>query len=405
MDPLKIMFISNGKGEDSIAATVIEALKRVSQEEGEPKIVVKALPLVGNGRAYEKTGAEVVGNWKELPSGGFGGQRINSLFKDISAGLLHITQDQISVLNNESATVHLLVCVGDLYPVALAAFFTDKPQVHIATAISSYFHKYSFLERWFFRKFCRMVLTRDVPTAEFLRHRNVPAAYFGNAMMDDPVLRDEKIEYSFGDRRIVTLAPSSREDAYDNTVRMLKIVQQLGHRPSIAWVLSLAPNLALEKLRTVLFKIGWELQEQKPDQKGFCGQLNKTGVEPVHIVLGHFGSTVRSSAVVIGMTGTGNEQVVGLEKPVFLLRGQGVNSTWRRIWQYRRLLGEALFVAWGSDKRIARELMTLLNNPRKLKKMGEAGKQRMGEPGGAYGIARAIFAEAMRNYPARPALD
>ena len=399
MDPLKILFISNGKGEDSIAATIIRALKKVGEEEEKPEIHVKALPLVGNGRGYENTEADIVANWKELPSGGFGGQKISSLFKDISAGLLHITQDQISVLHNEASTVQLVVCVGDLYPVFLAAFFSGKPVIHVATAISAYFHKYTFFERWFFKKFCRLVVTRDLVTAEFLRIRKVPAAYFGNAMMDDPVLNSKKIDYSFGDKRLLALVPSSREDAYDNTVRMFKVVQQVGRKPSIAWVLSLAPNLILERMITLLSPLGFEYTPE-PKEHGYCGQFTKTGCEPVHVILGNFGDILRSSTVVLGMTGTGNEQVAGLGKPVILLKGKGAHSTWQRMMQYRKLLGRSIHIAWGSNKKIANDIMAIVNDQKKLKTMGDEGQARMGAPGGAYSIARAIFAEAMLNYHA-----
>ncbi len=400
MDPVKIMFISNGKGEDSIAATMINALRQVGSEEQEPEIKIKALPLVGNGRGYERTGADIVANWKELPSGGFGGQKLSSLFKDISAGLLHITKDQISVLQNESSTVHLIVCVGDLYPVALAGFFTGKPIIHVATAISAYFHKYTFAERWFFKRFCKLVITRDQVTADFLARRKVPSMYFGNAMMDDPVLATDKIEYAFGDKRILTLVPSSREDAYDNTIRMLKVVQEVGKKNSIAWLLSLAPNLVMEKMKEAIAPLGWKYEAEPADAHGHIGSFSKTGCEPVHIVRGHFGDTVRSSTVVLGMTGTGNEQVAGLGKPIFLLKGKGSNSTTQRIVQYRKLLGNVIQIGWGSNRKIARDLMSLVNDPKKLKQIGEEGRERMGLPGGAYGMARAIFSEAMKNYHA-----
>ena len=247
MEPVKIMFISNGKGEDSIAYTIIKALQNVANEEKPTEVFIKALPLVGNGRAYERSGVNLVGNWKELPSRGFGGQRVSSLLKDISAGLMHITREQISVLNNEAATCDVLVCVGDMYPVLLAGLFTDKPIVHVATAISAYFHKYSLLERWLFKKFCKLVITRDLPTAQYLLQHKGRAAYFGNPMMDDEAIRSDGLKYSIGDRHIVTLVPSSRGDAYENTARMLKVIEEIGHKQSMAWILYLAPKNTKKK--------------------------------------------------------------------------------------------------------------------------------------------------------------
>ncbi|MBU0580818.1 MAG: lipid-A-disaccharide synthase-related protein [Candidatus Margulisbacteria bacterium] len=400
MDPLKIMFISNGKGEDSIACTILRELIKISQEEKTPEIKIKVLPLVGQGRAYERLAVEVVANWKELPSGGFGGQRVSSLIKDIYSGLLKITKEQIEVLNNESATVHLVVCVGDLYPVALTAFFTNKPSVHIATAISCYFHKYNLLERWLFNKYCRLVIARDELTAKYLQQHRVKSVFFGNPMMDDPSLALKGINYLPDNKRLIVLAPSSREDAYENIMRMLKVIQETGNRPSLEWIIAWAPNLMPERLKQVMKKNDWEIFWQAPNAKGFIGEARRTGVNPVKIVAANFGDLINSANVVIGMTGTGNEQVVGMGKPVFLLRGQGVNSTWRRILQYRKLLGESISIAWGSNKKIAKALVKMINNPKKLKRMAEEGQARMGGTGGAYGIARSIYMEAMRSYHA-----
>ena len=70
------------------------------------------------------------------------------------------------------------------------------------------------------------------------------------------------------------------------------------------------------------------------------------------------------------------------------------------MWQYRKLLGKSIYLAWGSNKRIAKELISLINSSRRMKLMADIGKKRMGGTGGAYGIARAIFKEAMSCYHA-----
>jgi hypothetical protein len=61
----------------------------------------------------------------------------------------------------------------------------------------------------------------------------------------------------------------------------------------------------------------------------------------------------------------------------------------------RRLLGDALLLVPGRPAEAAAAIAALLGDETRRQAMSEAGRQRMGPPGGAVAIARAI-AEAVR---------
>ena len=64
----RVLSLSNGHAEDLIAATIIEKLI------GECSYCeIRALPLVGEGKAYESIGAKIVGSHRMMSSGGFTG--------------------------------------------------------------------------------------------------------------------------------------------------------------------------------------------------------------------------------------------------------------------------------------------------------------------------------------------
>ncbi|PZO58357.1 MAG: hypothetical protein DCF15_05385, partial [Phormidesmis priestleyi] len=64
--PQRLLYISNGHGEDDNSSHVIRSLKAIR-----PDLEIFALPIVGEGNAYRKLGIPIVGPTYVLPSGGF----------------------------------------------------------------------------------------------------------------------------------------------------------------------------------------------------------------------------------------------------------------------------------------------------------------------------------------------
>ena len=62
----RVLFLSNGHGEDLNASLVLNALWAIA-----PELEVAAMPIVGKGNAYRNLGVEIIGPTQQLPSGGF----------------------------------------------------------------------------------------------------------------------------------------------------------------------------------------------------------------------------------------------------------------------------------------------------------------------------------------------
>ena len=83
----KILFLSNGHGEDLSGALIGSAFENLGHE-------VKALPLVGNGENYLKAGLEVLGKTKSFSTGGMG-------YTSLKGRILELIQGQIVYLIKE----------------------------------------------------------------------------------------------------------------------------------------------------------------------------------------------------------------------------------------------------------------------------------------------------------------
>jgi uncharacterized protein (TIGR03492 family) len=66
----KVLFISNGHGEDLNGSLVLKAL---SQQR--PELELAAMPIVGEGTAYRQMGTTIIGPTRNFPSGVFCGNK------------------------------------------------------------------------------------------------------------------------------------------------------------------------------------------------------------------------------------------------------------------------------------------------------------------------------------------
>ena len=367
---MKILVLSNGKGEDSIAVTVLLELRKLLFAKKSDGLTLKALPIVGEGNAYRKLGIRVLGAEKPLPSGGFGLQSFAMFWRDIFSGLFGLHLRQIKILKQEKCD--LIIAFGDLFCVWLA-LFSKRPVIHVGTAFSIHLRESWAIERWILLK-CKLVITRDEPTAEHLQKYGIKAKYFGNPMMDDPVLQLASLQagqLASQVKSVICLVPSSRDDAYSNLQRMLDVISKMAGQAEYQFVVSVAPNLDLRKVKELV----------SPYEKSLSILLSKDD----------FGVVISSSTIAIGMTGTGCEQVVGLGVPLVLLRGKGPQSSKGRLVHYQKLLGDSVFVPEGTTETIAFQIRELLRDKNRLQKMALVGQHRMGLPGGAKKIAEAIL--------------
>ncbi len=369
--PKPLLVISNGAGEDSIAAQVIRNLP--------PECSCQVMPLVGCGDAYRGV-AELVGPRQNMPSGGL------NILRDLRGGLLGLIVRQLWWLVIHKHEYSKIVAVGDLWPVLLAVCSGIRPVIFIGTAKSDYYHPYSKLEAWVLRTFEVYSVVRDEPTAASLRQKGCQAVYVGNAMMDG--LEPQKLNFSLNPQELgLALFPGSRQAAYKVLPRLLELTHQLSvhlGRP-ICGFIAAAPSIDIKRL-------AGELSGRQIAETDYPGWLALSSSENVRFFLikDHLADVLKYSQVALGLAGTAHEQAAGWGIPVVAYeRGGAKNLRWYRARQ-KGLLGEALIVTEDRDSDIVEALSLLCTKPEERERRGAVGRERLGAPGGAQRMARII---------------
>jgi uncharacterized protein (TIGR03492 family) len=111
------------------------------------------MPIVGTGSAYQKLPVPIIGPTQQLPSSGFNyimfGRLLNpltwrqdmnplNLVKDLGAGLLLLTWQQLRAVQRYGQTCDLLFATGDVVPI-LFAYLTGKPFMAFLVSTSGYY--------------------------------------------------------------------------------------------------------------------------------------------------------------------------------------------------------------------------------------------------------------------------
>lgn len=397
MDKRNILFISNGYAEDHIAATVIEKLiERCS------RCQIRALPLVGEGAAYDEIGIRVLGPRRMMPSGGFVGFKPLWLAKDVASSWLGVLREQIDTLREQRAVTKMVVCVGDVFLVILSVLFLKKPIIFLCTAKSGYarlLKDHYRIEKWLMKRFCQLVLPRDKLTTSSLQNFGINAVYVGNVMMDCLKITGEDL--GIGENKyVVGILPGSKEEAYKNLAIILDAVKKISRNPffseKIDFLLALAASLSLEGLEKVASSNrGWILESSASEEvkKGIVAYLVSSPGIRIKIVEGRFADVLNSSEVIIGLSGMGNEQAVGLGKPVVSFPTKGPQITKRFLHIQQLILGEAISIVEPKAETVAEEVAVILSHPEKREEALRVGKKRMGGPGAAAQVADLIKKE------------
>ncbi len=399
---MRLLCISNGHGEDTIALRIVQALQQQCTA-----IEIAALPIVGAGRAYQQQGIPIVGAVKPMPSGGFVYMDGRQLVRDLRGGLIQLTRTQLQTVRSWAKQGGVILAVGDIVPL-LFAWWSGAPYAFVGTAKSEYYLRdehgllprrswfeqleswsgsvYLPWERWLMsRPRCRAVFPRDRITTNFLQQWQIRAFDMGNPMMDglepsgdsflpsmEPLMEPPPMT--------VALLPGSRvPEAYDNwnlIVESATALQKMMPDRSLLFVAAIAPGLDLTQFQQTLRVQGWR---QQADES--YGQTNARLV-----LTPAFNNCLHQADLGIAMAGTGTEQLAGLGKPVITLPGKGPQFTPAFAEAQTRLLGCSVTLV-NHPHLVPSAVKALLNDPDRLYQIQQNGQQRMGTSGAAQRIA------------------
>lgn len=375
----RLLVLSNGAGEDAIAARILEKLPEPVRQS------VVCCPLVGEGRALERY--ELVGPRVSPPSEGLFRESWRLALRDLLGGVLGGHARQLGFLRGQRHEVGLAVAVGDLFPVLWAGLAGLRPLLFVGTAKSVYHHPYSWAERALLRRFAHTSLVRDAATAQRLSSQGVTASWLGNAMMDEVVPAGRPLPLP-SQGPLLTLLPGSRGEAPAVLPFQLQALSLLKVRfGALQAAIAAAPGSRVEELCAGCLQDGWSLHDCPGE--GALGLLERQGWS-VPILQGRLGDLLSRSQAALGQAGTANEQAAGAGVPVVAYDPRVAG---RLRWYRKRqkgLLGEAVQVVPRSLEAIVAELALLLSDSAERARRAEIGRERMGPPGGSQRMAEAI---------------
>jgi len=378
-DKRSVLFISNGYGEDMVAAHIAKAMQRHA-----PHIAVKGFPTVGSGAFYNKMGLELAGTGPDLPSEGFV-RSFGDAVNDIRHGFFGETLSLGKRLRAASKQHEYIVTVGDDYILLFTSLFTShKPEQKIFVNIqqSEWYggHKpfkqhHSMIERLWIRMFSHLVFVRDAKTKDFLIKKGLTQVRCcGNPMMDcfttheNPVLPGEK--------STVGVLPGSKQEAYENLKVVFDVVRILCKKGlNYNYAIALSPQLSVERVAEEHSLQPVKLSKRDA-QRFHLFSIGDAGAT-VLISQSMFGDIINESVALIGASGTGNEQAAGLGKPVFGFWGNGPQITKKFMKAQKKLLGPSLILSPPQPELIAGRMIDLLADDVRLEALVKNGIERM----------------------------
>ncbi|MBO1049140.1 MAG: hypothetical protein HEQ10_16030 [Dolichospermum sp. DEX182a] len=430
---LQLLVLSNGHGEDIIAVRIIQALQQLSSP---PDIF--ALPIVGEGRAYQQIDISMIGKVQTMPSGGFIYMDSRELMRDLRGGLVQLTLNQIqSIRSWVSSQTKLgnpkaILAVGDIVPLLFAAV-SGANYAFVGTAKSEYYVRdeagllprksksawwenfsgsiYHPWERWLMsRGRCRAVFPRDALTTEILKKWRIPAVDVGNPMMDGLQKIFTAQQFYRPDAEleevirplIVTLLPGSRApEAYNNweiiMIAVSALTASLRQPDSIfraagtmIFLGAIAPGLDSSILSQTLHIQGWRRCDQSPLAISDPDSLTFNQKNAYFILTKQaYNQCLHLGDLAIAMAGTATEQFIGLGKPAIAISGHGPQYNPAFAEAQSRLLGISLTLV-NQPSQVLPAIQSLLKNPDLLHEIAENGLQRMGRAGAAQRIAECL---------------
>lgn len=371
----RLLFISNGYGEDSIAAELIRRLPS--------NFIVEAYPTLGPGNAYAGV-CPIVGPRAALASEGSRVQR-GSIRRDVTGGGLRTLRPGLAFLRRIAEHYDRIIVVGDLIGV-VGCWLSGIRRVVYLDVYKTGVRLYSCPERVVIRRTCAVVFNRSERLAAQLQGDGVDARYAGNIMMDTATHGDYDVAARRRAANAVTLLPGSRQHVIENFRAQLAGLRLLTEERMPDVFLAVAPGVDVDEFADAgAFAYFGPMTGEAAD----LGTLRDEQIT-IHMSRGATANLLEASDVVLSQAGTATVQAIGHGRPVITFTTTADRP--KRVRDEQRLFGEAWIRVPGNPGPIARALTRLLREPSLRQRLGAAGRERVG----GTGAADAIIAELSR---------
>lgn len=387
----KLLFISNGHGEDNHSSHIIRSLRELA-----PELDIAAAPIVGQGHAYRNINVPIISPTLTLPSGGFTYTNRLRLIDDIRAGLLTSTWQQLQSVRRYAPQCDLVFATGDVVGQCFA-FLSGKPFISFTSPLSAMYEgtlKIDMVLRAVLKSTrCLTLFSRDVYTAKDYQKQGFTKAQFGGIPSLDRLKPKGKDLQLVPAQPMMALLPGSRiPEAMRNLTLLLDLVIEIARlNPQVQFRAALVPDVMAE-LETVVAEAGWKYED---------GRLTyPTQGEPVASVLSFsdaFSDIVCNATLVLGMAGLAVDQAMAIGKPILQIPGAGPQFTYAFAEAQERLLGLSVKTV-GTEpatptilKEAAQYAVNVIQDQTYLNACIANGQERFGPFGASYRIANIIL--------------
>ena len=385
----RVLFISNGHGEDNHSSHIIETLR-----ERCPTLDIAAMPIVGEGQAYRRLNIPIIGPTLTLPSGGFTYMNRLKLFRDIQAGLISLTWRQFQAVKHYAKSCDLIHATGDTVGQSFA-YLSGRPFISFISCLSSLYEGSltigPIMRHIFNSPRCLAIFTRDPHTAEDLQKQGFTKAHFGGIPSLDRLVPTGKDLYLHPEAPTVALLPGSRlPEAVRNfrlQLQLVKKVCQLQPEPQVQFRAALVSGL-MKQLPDIASAEGWQDE---------AGKLTHPDGAEVWCFSNAFNDILHQATLAIGMAGLAVDQAVAIGKPIIQIPGEGPQFTYAFAEAQTRLLGinaQTIGTKPATPeilKEAAQCIISTLHNREYIVACEEAGKERFGAPGASFRIAQVLL--------------
>ncbi len=407
----KLLYISNGHGEDNHSSHIIRTLRAIR-----PELDIAALPIVGYGNDYQKIGVPIIGPTYLVPSGGFTFMNRLKLIDDIRAGLLTMTWKQYKAMKQyvKTENVDFVAATGDAVGQTFA-WLSGKPFVSFISPLSSTYEgslKTDFVLRNAIRsERCKAVFTRDTDTAKDLTEQGLPKIHFGGIPALDRLKPTGKNLQLAGKDIMIGLLPGSRPpEAVGNLQLEMQLSLEIAQlNPAIKFRAALVPNVfkaVVAAASSPNWMPDWHIEHQRAgsntDQADWI-KLSYIGTRAypqgtdILCYQDAFSDIAYRTNLVLGMAGLAVNHAMAIGKPIVQIAGPGPQFTYAFAEAQQRLLGLSVQTIGTAPatpailKEAADCAVKTLKNKDYLKACAENGRQRFGPFGASARIANSIL--------------
>jgi len=371
----KIIFLSNGYGEDTISTYIIRELKNKINN-----IDISAFPLVNDGEKYKQNNIKVIGPTKILKSSGISGfLNIKNFIIDIKDGLLNLILEQLKFLKEYKNKENIyLVAVGDIYPLFFSVFenkLSKTNVIFIPTAKSYKTEPFNFIEIYLM-SLVNANFVRDEITYLKLKNKLNNVYFVGNPVLD--------IEYLQPSENInlinnIIILPGRKQNCLNNLFYFIKAINLILNKIKTENILNFLPTFS------IIVPDFYPINEIK---NLIENELNQENKEKVYLLSDkYYRYVLENSYLVWGQGGSANEQAAGYKLPVISFN----ENNWYRKRQ-KKLLNNCLILVKQYDiDSLVNETINLFKDKSKYDFLKEECYKEMGPLNGAINIANYIY--------------